>query len=94
MEGLYREILNPTGEKTARQRTEAARRREGGERPVIGLLNNSKPNVSFFLETVDDLLRAKGYDTFNTIKPRTAAPCPDIDALAERCDFVINAVAE
>lgn len=90
----YQEILNPVGETAARQMVEATTKRKGSGRPVIGLLNNSKPNASFFLETVEDLLRAKGYETFSIVKPRTAACCPDIDLLAERCDFVINAVAE
>lgn len=94
MDRSTRQILNPIGEKEARQMADAAMKRKGRERPVIGLLNNSKPNVSFFLEAVEDLLQAKGYETFNIVKPRTAARCPDIDLLAEGCEFVINAVAE
>ncbi len=94
MAGLYQGILNPIGENAARQRTGAATQGKAREKPVIGLLNNSKLNVSFFLDTVEGLLQDQGYETFNTIKPRTAAPCPDIDLLAGRCDFVINAVSE
>lgn len=94
MERSYTEIMNPLGEKAGRQSAHGASKRKRAAKPVIGLLNNSKLNVSFFLETVEGLLHGKGYETFNTVKPRTAAPCPDIDLLAERCDFVINAVAE
>lgn len=96
MDRSTRQILNPIGEKQTRQRPDAAVKGKGRERPVIGLLNNSKPNVSFFLEAVEKeiLSQAKGYQTFNMTKPRSAAACPDIDLLAERCDFVINAVAD
>jgi len=94
MHGVYGRILNPTAENAAREGSGAAIKGKERARPVIGLLNNSKLNVSFFLETVGGLLRKEGYETFNTTKPRTAAPCPDIDLLAERCDFVINAVSE
>lgn len=94
MAGLYQGILNPIGENAARQRIGTATQGKGREKPVIGLLNNSKLNASFFLDTVEGLLQDRGYETLNTLKPRTAAPCPDIDLLAERCDFVINAVSE
>lgn len=96
MDRSYQEILNPVGEKAARQKADAAVRRTGGRRRVIGLLNNSKPNVAFFLKAVENELRSqgKGYQTLKVSKPRSAGPCPDIDRLAERCDYVINAVAD
>lgn len=96
MDRSYQEILNPVGEKADRQKADAAVRRTGGRRPVIGLLNNSKPNVSFFLEAVEKelLSQEKEYQILNVTKPRSAGACPDIDRLAERCDYVINAVAD
>ena len=67
-----------------------------GDVQVVGLLNNSKPNVDFFFDALktEILTQGKGYTTIAATKPRSAAPCPDVDALANRCDFVINAVAD
>ena len=94
MNRSYQEILNPVGEKEAGQMADAVTK--GRDKPVIGLLNNSKPNVAFFLEALEKeiLSQAEKYETLNVIKPRSAAACPDIDLLAERCDYVINAVAD
>jgi len=50
--------------------------------------------VNRFLEAVEKDILALGYRTVNVTKPRSAGPCPDIDALAERCDYVVNAVAD
>ena len=96
MNRSYQEILNPVGEKEAGQMADAVTKGKGRDKPVIGLLNNSKPNVAFFLEALEKeiLSQAEKYETLNAIKPRSAAPCPDIDLLAGRCDYVINAVAD
>jgi hypothetical protein len=93
---MNQEILNPVGEKEGGRKPGAVKRSTGRDKPVIGLLNNSKPNVASFLEVVEqELLRhAAGYTTVNVIKPRSAGPCPDIGLLAARCDYVINAVAD
>lgn len=88
------EILSPVGIKAVRDQSDQAVRKKGGRKPVIGLLNNSKPNVSHFLEAVEGAMRGTGYRTLNVTKPRSAGPCPGIEALAERCDYVINAVAD
>lgn len=96
MESSFRDILNPVGEPAAARRPAAAAAKGGRARPVIGLLNNSKPNVSFFLAAVEQALRSRGrqYEIFSIIKPRSAGACPDIEGLAGRCDYVINAVAD
>ena len=88
------ELLNPIGEKAARERSAAAARKKRSGNPVVGLLNNSKPNVSHFLEAVEKNIRAQGYQTVNVTKPRSAGPAADLSGLAERCDYVINAVAD
>jgi hypothetical protein len=94
MKSARHEILNPVGEKAAGDAAGAAVRRTRGGKPVVGLLNNSKPNVSYFLETIEKDIRAQGYRTVNVTKPRSAGPCVDVESLAERCDYVINAVAD
>jgi hypothetical protein len=96
MDAFYKEILNPAGEKeNAHEAVEASTRGKGRDKPVIGLLNNGKPNVSFFLEAIEkELLRRGDYEIMNICKPRSAAACPDINAIAERCGFLINAVAD
>ena len=94
MKSARHEILNPVGAKTAGDEAGAAVRQKRGGKPVVGLLNNSKPNVSYFLETIERDIRAQGYQTVNATKPRSAGPYPDIESLAESCDYLINAVAD
>jgi hypothetical protein len=92
-----RQMVSPVGTREFRHESEALRILSGdGDVPVVGLLNNSKPNVDFFLDALktEILAQGKGYATFGATKPRSAGPCPDLDALAKRCDFVINAVAD
>ena len=93
---MNQEILNPIGERRGGRKAAAVAQRKGRDKPVIGLLNNSKPNVAFFLEAIEKELLAHepGYEILNVIKPKSAGPCPDIELLAERCDYVINAVAD
>jgi len=93
---MNQEILNPVGERQGGRKAAAVTQRKGQGKPVIGLLNNSKPNVAFFLEAIEQELRTPGtnYEIVNVVKPRSAGPCPDIELLAERCDYVINAVAD
>ena len=94
MSSSRQEILNPIGDTAARHANDVTIRKKGTGKPVVGLLNNSKPNVAYFLEAVEKDLRAKGYRTVNVAKPRSAGPFPELDALAERCDYVVNAVAD
>lgn len=95
MENAYTDILNPVGLANAQPTAARAERRAGGAGRVVGLLNNSKPNVGYFLEAVEDELRRHGnYEVVNVTKPRSAAPLPDLERLASRCDAVVNAVAD
>ena len=93
---MVQEVLNPVGKKESRRKPDAVTRAKSRDKPVIGLLNNSKPNVALFLEAVEsELLRQeKNYETVNVVKPRSAGPAPEIEFLAEHCDYVINAVAD
>jgi hypothetical protein len=96
MDAFYKEILNPAGQKdNTHEAVEASTRGKGKDKAVVGLLNNSKPNVSFFLEAIEkELLHRGDYEIMNISKPRSAAACPNINAIAERCGFLINAVAD
>jgi len=96
MDAFYKEILNPAGQKdSAYDAVETSTHAKGGDKAVVGLLNNGKPNVSFFLEAIEkELLQRGNYEIMNVHKPRSAAACPDINAIAERCGFLINAVAD
>ncbi|MDB5924904.1 MAG: hypothetical protein JWN13_3840 [Betaproteobacteria bacterium] len=93
----YRTILSPLGAQTAQ---DAACGRGTAKtmslKPVIGLLDNSKPNVAEFLQSLEEQLRARNdsYEFVRLTKPRSAMACPDLDAFATQCDYVINAVAD
>ena len=93
----FEAILSPVGDPGMHRasRTVSLRSRDAA-RPVIGLLDNSKPNVGAFVRGLERALRERraAYEFINVTKPRSAMPCPDLDTLAERCDYVINAVAD
>lgn len=96
MIAAYQNILSPIGDTGAKSRSSTSRPRAFGARPVIGLLDNSKPNVALFVQALERQLRERDtlYELITVAKPRSAMPCPDLDALAQRCDYVINAVAD
>jgi hypothetical protein len=90
----YTNILSPVGVPSP-QAHETAVTKAKRDKPVVGLLDNSKPNAALFLEGLADRLRDTGdYDVVSIAKPRSAAPCAELDAIAARCDFVVNAVAD
>lgn len=91
----YVNILNPVGDTRVAGVSQAPNAYAPGSKQVIGLLNNSKPNVAFFLEAIEDELRRRGdYEVVSVSKPRSADASPDLAALAAQCDYVINAVAD
>jgi hypothetical protein len=95
MDHLYENILSPVGAVIVPTPESGAAKRPGAGRTVVGLIDNSKPNVGLFLETLAEELRRSGpYDVVNVRKPRSAAPTPQLDALAAQCDVVINAIAD
>jgi len=91
-----RMVLNPEGELATRSAPRAAGHSAGADAVVIGLLDNSKPNVAYFLDAIEEGIRAlgSGRAIVRVTKPRSAGPLPELAALAERCDYIINAVAD
>ena len=89
------EILNPTGMRATRQTRLAPRKHDnlGGVR--IGLLDNNKPNADKFLDHVGALLK-KRYDNVELVAKRkmTRIEADCLTEWAERCDVVINALAD
>ena len=88
-------VLNPQGGLAAHSAPRATRS-GGGESVVIGLIDNIKPNVAYFLDAIEERIRGQGgaRETVRVTKPRSAGPLPELAALAARCDYVINAVAD
>ena len=96
MDSNDRRVLNPEGALEPRSARKAARGGPGERAAVIGLIDNSKPNVAFFLDAIEEAIRGLGLprETVRVTKPRSAGPLPELAALAARCDYVINAVAD
>src|SRR5262249_54429094 len=90
------EVLLPTADLLTSVRAHRIVKSDNGAQRVIGLLNNSKPNVNFFLQTIDTELTARfpDYRIVSFVKPRSAGPCLELDEIAKQCDFAINAVAD
>ncbi len=87
------ELLDPTGELEAVERP-LAERREG---PLtIALLDIRKPRGDVFLDAIEQDLAARGHDVVRTAKPTFTKPAPaDVRReIAERCDAVIEALAD
>ena len=86
-------ILNPTREAEAQTRPLAPR---GGDIGRIALVDIRKPRGDVFLDELEALLRERGYDIERTAKPTFTKPAPaDLRReIAERCDAVIEALAD
>jgi len=90
-----RTVLDPTGERSAAGLTRAARL-EGLEGRTVGLLDISKPRGDVFLDRIEAGLRERGAEVLRFRKPTFTKPAP-IDLrqeIAERCDAVIEALAD
>ena len=88
-------ILSPVADAFAPAPLHAAGRQTGTDARAIGFIDNSKPNVSTFVKILARELGAAGEaDIVSVAKPRSAGPLPDIAFLANRCRFVVNAVAD
>ena len=89
-------ILDPTAERdTAATRPLAgALHAHGGAR--IALLDIRKPRGDVFLDELERLLRERGHVIERTAKPTFTRPAPaDLRReIAERCDAVIEALAD
>ncbi len=85
-------ILDPTAERDPVQRPLAAR----GEVRRIALLDIRKPRGDVFLDEVEALLRGRSIHVLREAKPTFTKPAPaDLRReIAERCDAVIEALAD
>ena len=86
-------ILDPTSEAEPVARTLAPR--EGAPRR-IALVDIRKPRGDVFLDELEALLRDRGYEVERASKPTFTKPAPaDVRReIAERCDAVIEALAD
>jgi len=87
-------VLDPTREASGAARPLAARGPEAPKR--IALVDIRKPRGDVFLDELDALLRERGHDVERTQKPTfTKVAPPDVRReIAERCDAVIEALAD
>jgi len=87
------EILDPTAEQTAVERPLAPGMPAGAR---IALLDIRKPRGDVFLDTVEATLVERGFSVERTAKPTFTKPAPpDLRSeIAERCDAVIEALAD
>ena len=89
----YLEILDPTAERDPAGRPLAGR--DGAPR-VIAFLDIRKPRGDVLLDELERLLSERGHEVHRTAKPTFTAPAPtDLRrSIAERCDAVIEALAD
>ena len=85
-------ILDPTREAAPVARELAPRGAPG----TIALVDIRKPRGDVFLDELEVLLRERGYAVERTAKPTFTKPAPpDVRReIAERCDAVIEALAD
>ena len=86
-------ILDPTREAEPATRALAPR---GGELGRIALVDIRKPRGDVFLDELEGLLRDRGFAVERAAKPTFTKPAP-VDVrreIAERCDAVIEALAD
>ena len=86
------EVLDPTAERAPADRPLAER----GAPRSIALLDIRKPRGDVFLDEVERVLRERGHEVVRTTKPTFTRPAPaDLRReIAERCDAVIEALAD
>jgi hypothetical protein len=86
-------ILDPTAERDAAPERPLAAR---GDARTIALLDIRKPRGDVFLDELELLLRERGHEIVREAKPTFTKPAPqDLRReIAERCDAVIEALAD
>ena len=86
-------ILDPTAERDAAPERPLAPR---GEPKTIALVDIRKPRGDVFLDELETLLRERGREVERAAKPTfTKVAPPDVRReIAERCDAVIEALAD
>ena len=88
-------LLDPTGEREVSQRANAARLAALAA-STVGLLDISKARGDIFLDHLEARLQAGGATVERFRKPTFTKPAPlDLrQQIAERCDAVIEALAD
>ena len=88
-------VLDPTGELAPVERV-LLDRPGSLEGLTVGLLDISKPRGDVFLDRLEELLVARGVTTVRYKKPTFTknAPIDLRQEIAERCDVVIEALAD
>jgi len=86
-------ILDPTTERDPAGRPLAER---AGPPRTVALLDIRKPRGDVFLDELEALLRERGVNALRDAKPTFTKPAPaDLRReIAERCDAVIEALAD
>jgi hypothetical protein len=89
-------VLDPTAERDEAAARPLAGPLAAGRAARIALLDIRKPRGDVFLDELERLLRDRGHDVDRTAKPTFTKPAPqDLRrAIAERCDAVIEALAD
>lgn len=89
-------ILDPTAEAAPTGRPLAEDRLRPGTPATIALLDIRKPRGDVFLNELERLIAERGHTVIRTAKPTFTKPAPaDVRAeIAERCDAVIEALAD
>jgi hypothetical protein len=89
-------ILDPTAEATPGGRPLAGNRLKPESLATIALVDIRKPRGDVFLDELERLLSARGHTVLRESKPTFTKPAPaDVRAeIAERCDAVIEALAD
>ena len=90
-------VLDPTAEPNP-VRVPLAERPDTLEGKRLGLLNNSKPNVTLLFETLEECLRER-YNlagVVRRIKPSSGIPTETsvLDELARECDVAVVAIGD
>ena len=93
-EGLV--ILDPTAERDEATGRPLAEPRGADTGARIALLDIRKPRGDVFLDEIERLLRERGHEVERTAKPTFTklAPADLRREIAERCDAVIEALAD
>jgi hypothetical protein len=89
-------ILDPTAESDPFGRPLASPRLQAGAPARIALMDIRKPRGDVFLDELERLLAERGHTVERTGKPTFTKPAP-VDVrreIAERCDAVIEALAD
>jgi hypothetical protein len=89
-------ILDPTAETEPAGRPLARERLDPSSPATIALVDIRKPRGDVFLDELEQLIASRGHTVIRTAKPTFTKPAPaDVRAeIAERCDAVIEALAD